>query len=342
MSSFPNVKMSVNMGEMAGFCDQRCEQVAGEFARNFQERGEVGASVCITLDGETVVDLWGGMAHPDTQTPWGEDTVTLVWSATKGATALCAHMLASRGELDLDAPVTRYWPEFGQAGKEGMPVRMLLNHQAGLAALRQPLPPGAFWDWDLMGRMLEKEEPSWNPGLMHGYHALTFGWLVGEVVRRVSGKSLGTFFREEVAEPLGLDFWIGLPEEHRTRVSLIISADPPSPGEPLSPIYAALADPASLQTLVIFNTAGYMIPGPDGVFGYNLPAAHAAEIGAAGGITNARGLAGDYGPLVNRGRFFSVMLVEQDDLSRRQMVSSTIGLHITSSAARTFIPLCSL
>jgi Beta-lactamase len=126
MSSFPNVKMSVNTGEIAGFCDPRFEQVAGEFARNFQERGE----------------------------------------------------------LDLDAPVTRYWPEFGQAGKEGMPVRMLLNHQAGLAALRQPLPPGAFWDWDLMVTILEKEEPWWTPGSMHGYHGLTFGWLVGEVVRR--------------------------------------------------------------------------------------------------------------------------------------------------------------
>src|SRR5258708_305757 len=336
MSSFPNVKMSVNNGAIAGFCDPRFERVAGEFARNFQERGEVGASVCITLDGETVVDLWGGMAHPDTQTPWGEDTVTLVWSATKGATALCAHMLASRGELDLDAPVTRYWPEFGQAGKEGMPVRMLLNHQAGLAPLRQPLPPGPFCDCDLMVSMLQKEEPSWNPGLMHGYHALTFGWLVGEVVRRVSGKSLGTFFREEVAEPLGLDFWIGLPEEHRTRVSLIISADPPSPGEPLSPIYAALADPASLQTLVIFNTAGYMIPGPDGVFGYNLPAAHAAEIGATGGVIERLGLAGMYAPLANGGSLNGVRLVNRDILARMQSVSSASGLDITLQAPSRF------
>src|SRR5438876_7063261 len=169
-------------------------------------------------------------------------------------------MLVSRGLLDLEAPVTRYWTEFGQAGKESIPVKMLLNHQAGLPALRQPLPEKAFYDWDFMVKVLEKEEPFWKPGSMHGYHGFTLGWLVGEVVRRVSGKSLGTFFREEVADPLVLDFWIGLPEEHRTRVSLIISADPPSPGEPLSPIYAALADPASLQTVVIFNTGGYMIP----------------------------------------------------------------------------------
>src|SRR5258708_24404472 len=134
-----------------------------------------------------------------------------------------------------------------------IPVKMLLNHQSGLAALSEPLRPGAFYDWELMIKVLEKQAPFWTPGSMHGYHAFTFGWLVGEVVRRVSGKSLGTFFREEVAEPLGLDFWIGLPEEHRTRVSLIISADPPRPGEPLSPIYAALPDPSSLQRLVIFH-----------------------------------------------------------------------------------------
>ena len=336
MSSFPNVKMSVNTGEIAGFCDPRFERVAGEFARNFQERGEVGASVCITLDGETVVDLWGGMAHPDTQTPWGEDTVTLVWSATKGATALCAHMLASRGELDLDAPVTRYWPEFGQAGKEGMPVRMLLNHQAGLAALRQPLPPGAFWDWDLMVSMLEKEEPWWTPGSMHGYHGLTFGWLVGEVVRRVSGKSLGTFFREEVAEPLGLDFWIGLPEEHEGRVALIIPAPPPDPHGPISPMLAAMVDPASIQALLMFNTGGHMLPGPDGVFGYNLRDSRAAEIGAAGGITNARGLAGMYAPLANEGSLKGITLVNRDTLSRMAAVSSASALDAVILAPTRF------
>src|SRR3989475_2033545 len=170
---------------------------------------------------------------------------------------------------------------------------MLLNHQAGLPALRQPLPEKAFYDWDFMVKALEKEEPFWKPGSMHGYHGFTFGWLVGEVVRRVSGKSLGTFFREEVAEPLGLDFWIGLPEALENRVAPIIPADPPGPDEPLSPMMAAMAaDPTSLQTLVLFNTGGYMMPGPDGVFGFNTRAAHAAEFGSVGAMTNARGLAG--------------------------------------------------
>ena len=336
MPSFSKIKTSVKSGEVAGFCDPKFERVAEEFVRNFQQRGEVGASVCLSLEGETVVDLWGGSADPASNAPWVEDTVSIVWSSTKGATALCAHILASRGLLDLDAPVAHYWPEFGQAGKEAIPVKMLLNHQSGLPGVKEPLLDGAFFNWDGMVKALEKQEPMWQPGSMHGYHALTFGWLVGEVVRRVSGKSLGTFFREEVAEPLGLDFWIGLPEEHRTRVSLIISADPPSPGEPLSPIYAALADPASLQTLVIFNTAGYMIPGPDGVFGYNLPAAHAAEIGAAGGITNARGLAGMYAPLANGGSLNGVRLVNRDTLARMQSVSSASGLDITLQAPSRF------
>ena len=143
MTSLPKVQMSVANGEIAGFCDPRFERVAEAFARNFQDRNEVGASVCIKMGGEPVIDLWSGMAHPATQTPWEKDTLSLVWSATKGATALCAHILASRGLLDLDAPVARYWPEFGQAGKESIPVKMLLNHQAGLATLREPLPEKA-------------------------------------------------------------------------------------------------------------------------------------------------------------------------------------------------------
>jgi CubicO group peptidase (beta-lactamase class C family) len=278
MAKVSNVNASVNTGEVAGFCDPRFELVAQEFVRNFQERGEVGASVCVTLEGETVVDLWGGSANPTTNTPWREDTVSIVWSSTKGATALCAHILAVRGELDLDAPVVHYWPEFGQAGKETIPVTMLLNHQSGVAAIRDPLPEGAFNDWELMTTMLAKQEPFWRPGTMHGYQAFTFGWLVGEIVRRVSGKSVGTFFREEVAEPLGIDFWIGLPEVHEPRVAPIIPADPPSMDGPISPFYAALAYPTSLQTLAFFNSGGYMLPNADGVFGFNQRADPAARM----------------------------------------------------------------
>ena len=330
------VKTSVTHGEINGSCESGFERVATEFERNFQERGEVGASVCVTIEGKKVVDLWGGMARPDSHQPWTENTLSIVWSCTKGATALCAHMLVSRGLLDLDKPVAHYWPEFAQAGKETIPVRMLLNHQSGLSAVREPLPAGAFYDWDGMVTALAKQEPFWKPGSMHGYQAQTFGWLVGEVVRRVSGKSLGTFFREEVAQPLGIDFWIGLPETLEQRVAPMISADPLDPSKPISSFYAALADQASLQGLVIFNTGGHMMPGPDGVFGYDSRAAHGAELGAIGGITNARGIAGMYAPLANGGSLNGVNLVNRESLARMSAVSSASALDVMLLAPTRF------
>jgi CubicO group peptidase (beta-lactamase class C family) len=303
--------------EIHGTCDPKFQLVRQEFERNFRERGEVGASVCITLRGDTVVDLWGGKARVDRETPWTEETVSIVFSSTKGATALCAHVLASRGRLDLDAPVATYWPEFAQAGKARLPVKMLLNHQAGLPAVRAPLPQGAYADWEVMVNALAKEEPFWEPGTRNGYHALTMGWLVGEVVRRVSGKSLGTFFREEVAKPLGLDFWIGLPEDKESRVAPMIAAEP----DPHSLFFQEVAKPGSLQSLVLLNSGGYMGAKPE----YDLRAAHAAEIGAAGGITNARGLAGMYAPLACGGKLRGVELVSPDILARMSRVSSATG-----------------
>ncbi|MBN6056238.1 beta-lactamase family protein, partial [Nonomuraea sp. RK-328] len=272
-----------------GTCDPRFSQVAEEFERNIELRGEVGASVCVIVDGEVVADLWGGEAAPGV--PWLYDTIGHIWSCTKGATALCAHLLAARGELDLGAPVARYWPEYGANGKEGTLVRHLLAHQAGLPALREPLPPGAFYDWKLMAERLAGEAPFWEPGTRHGYHALTFGFLVGEVIRRVAGRSLGAFFREEVAGPLGLDFWLGLPEEQDARVAPTIPADPP----PVPPTFylKAFTEPESVPALLITNDGGYLTtPGePD------TRAARAAEHGSVGGVTNARGLAGMYRPL---------------------------------------------
>ncbi|NOT58129.1 MAG: beta-lactamase family protein [Deltaproteobacteria bacterium] len=303
--------------EVHGSCDPRFQQVRQEFERNFRERGEVGASVCVTVDGQTVVDLWGGFARPETQAPWTAETISIVFSSTKGATALCAHILASRGKLDLDAPVTTYWPEFGQAGKADIPVKMLLNHQAGLPAVRAPLPQGAYANWDLMVNALAKEEPFWEPGTRNGYHALTIGWLVGEVVRRVSGKSLGTFFQDEVAKPLGLDFWIGLPEDKEPRVAPMIAAAP----DTNSLLYKEMIKPGSLASLAILNSGGYMGAKPE----YDLRAAHAAEIGGAGGITNARGLAGMYAPLACGGTLKGVTLVNPDTLLRMGVVASATG-----------------
>ncbi|MGH8009875.1 MAG: serine hydrolase domain-containing protein, partial [Candidatus Binatia bacterium] len=303
--------------EVQGSCDPKFQSVRQEFERNFRERGEVGASVCVTVQGKTVVDLWGGVTRTDTQAPWTEETVSVVFSSTKGATALCAHILASRGQLDLDAPVAKYWPEFAQAGKAQIPFKMLLNHQAGLPAVRAPLPQGAYANWELMVNTLAKEEPFWEPGTRNGYHALTMGWLLGEVVRRVSGKSLGTFFQDEIAKPLGLDFWIGLPEDKEPRVAPMIAAQP----DPDNLFFREMANPGSLQSLVLLNSGGYMGAAPE----YDCRAAHAAEIGAAGGITNARGLAGMYAPLACGGKLKGVELVSPDALARMAAVSSATG-----------------
>lgn len=307
-----------------GACEPRFAAVREEFERNFAERDEVGASVCVTIEGEVVADLWGGLADPSAGTTWDRDTLGLVWSCTKGATALCAHVLASRGELDLDAPVTDLWPEFAKNGKDGMPVRLLLNHQAGLAALREPIPDGAFADWDLVVDALAAQQPLWEPGTRSGYHALTFGHLVGEVVRRATGRTLGTVFREEIAEPLGLDFWIGLPEEHETRVAPTIAAEP-DPNAPLPSFYqAALTDPTSVASMVLMNAGGFLFPGAG-----DTRAAHAAEIPAVNGISNARGLAGMYRPLALGGSIDGVTLVDESQLLAMSAVSSATSVDAT-------------
>jgi CubicO group peptidase (beta-lactamase class C family) len=316
---------------VSGKCDPKFERVREEFERNFKEREEVGASVCVTLEGETVVDLWGGTACVDTGEPWKEDTVSVVFSATKGMTALCVHILASRGLLDIDAPVVKYWPEFGKAGKENITVKMLLNHQAGLPHVRRPLPQGAYYDWDIMVHALEEQEPFWEPGTRHGYEFVVFGWLVGEVVRRISGKSLGRFFQDQVAKPLGLDFWIGLPEEIEPRVSKIIMIDLQ---EMMDTLFGrAMADPNSIQSLCITNDGGALIV--DGVDARDF---HAAEIGGAGGITNARGLAGMYAPLACGGSLKGVDLVDRDTLARMSAVSSSTGQDMTLLIPIRFSP----
>src|SRR6266508_1238952 len=194
-----------------GRCDERFAEVADEFARNLAERGDLGASVCVTVGGETVVDLWGGWIDPARTSPWQSDTLAVMMSCTKGVTAVCAHLLAADGGLDIDRSVAAYWPEFATFGKDRVLVRHLLNHQAGLPALRDTLPPGAFYDWGGMTERLAAEAPFWPPGTRHGYHGLTYGWLVGEVVGRVAGESIGDFVAKELAAPLGLDLWLGLP-----------------------------------------------------------------------------------------------------------------------------------
>ena len=171
----------------AGKTDAKFLSVEDAFRENFDRFGEVGASLAVVVEGETVVDIWGGFADPARTRPWEQDTIVNVWSTTKGIVAGCAHKLVEEGKIDLEAPVTKYWPEFAQNGKDRLPVKYLLSHQAGLAAISEPLPPGSAYNWDVMTDALAKQKPWWEPGTKTGYHALTYGWLVGEVIRRVSG-----------------------------------------------------------------------------------------------------------------------------------------------------------
>ena len=201
--------------------------VADAFRANFEgSPGEVGAACCVYVDGRPVVDLRGGRADREANRPWDTDTIVAVASTTKGAAAICAHLLVQRGDLDLDAPVVTYWPEFGAAGKERLPVRWLLSHQAGLPLVDGPLTFEQACAGHPVIRALEAQKPEWEPGTEHVYHSVTFGFLVGELVRRITGKSLGRFFADEVAAPLGLSAWIGLPEEHEGRVARLEYAAP--------------------------------------------------------------------------------------------------------------------
>jgi CubicO group peptidase (beta-lactamase class C family) len=233
------------MAAVNGICDDRFTMVRDAFASNIDQGLEVGASVAVTLDGEVVVDLWGGHTDDDRTTPWGEDTITNVWSTTKTMTALCALILADRGEIDLHAPVARYWPEFAAAGKEGVEVRHLLGHTAGLPGWEEPVTSEVLYDWERATSLLAAQEPWWEPGTASGYHAVTQGYLVGEVVRRVAGESLGTFFAKEVAGPLDADFHIGLAPEHDHRVARVVPpADPSLTGGASAGMTArALANP---------------------------------------------------------------------------------------------------
>ena len=306
----PRLRRNINGSRIEGFYKGGWRRLAEAFVRNFFERDELGASLCVRVRGDVKVDLWGGAFGEKDERPWKEDTVTTVFSCTKGATALCAHILADRGKLELNAPVAEYWPEFARNGKDRATVAMMLNHSVGVPGFREPLKDKAFADWDYMVRRLEAEESFWDPGTRNGYHSLTFGWTVGELVRRASGKSLGAFFADEVAKPLNIDFWIGLPDkiEHRTAA---VHPYTPSPGEEL-PEFANVAalSPDSIPARAIMNSGGYLDlreassddEGLRDLYAPNSRWAHAAEIGASGGVTNARGLAGLYDPLANKGR----------------------------------------
>ncbi|HKD67315.1 MAG TPA: serine hydrolase domain-containing protein [Candidatus Binataceae bacterium] len=301
--------MSENV-PIEGTCQPRFQSVRKAFAENFASRGEVGAAAAVTLDGKPVVDLWGGFADVAKTTAWTRDTLVNVFSTTKGLTAMCAHRLVEQRKLDLDAPVAKYWPEFAQAGKQNLPVRYLLSHRAGLPAIRKPLPTKALFSWETMTAALAEQDPWWEPGTRHGYHALTFGWLVGEVVRRISGKSLGTYFRDEIAAPLGLDCHIGLDQKHDARVASIIPAPLPAPGEP-NPFLEMMKDPESVAAKTMMNPPDLIAPRT-----VNSREWRGAEIPAANGHTTARALARVYGALSRGGEVDGVRILTPPSIER--------------------------
>jgi CubicO group peptidase (beta-lactamase class C family) len=283
------------------------EGVRAAFEENFRQHGDKGASVGVYVGGEQKVDLWGGVADVATGSAWQQDTVAIMYSVTKGATAALAWLLAQRGDLDFDAPVVKYWPEFAAGGKASMPVRYLFTHQAGLPYLDQQLSREEVLDGTRITEVLEQQTPLWPPGTAHGYHAVTFGWLAAALIAKVTGRRLGQVFADEIANPLGLDFHIGLPAAEAGRVAQLVDIPPPDPAA-----FAAITDPTALETVLALRAAmldpastftralstNGVLPAFDAKV-WNDPAIYRAEIPAANGISNGRSLARMYAATVS-------------------------------------------
>ena len=288
---------------MLGICHEDFLEVQRIFNHNFSKYEEIGSSLCVIVDGEIVVDIWAGHKNKNKTEEWSKDTLSIAFSSTKAALALCAHMLIERGQLNLKEKVTKYWPEYGKNGKEETTVEMILNHSAGIPALKTKVKEGGFLDWGYMVQLLENETPFWEPGKETGYHMMTTGWLIGELIDRVSGKSLGDFFNNELAKPYGLDYWIGLPETEDDRVAEIIPFVPSPNDKPSDFATVFRNDQKSMQRLSLTNTGGY---------DYNTKGTYRAQLGAIGGITDARSLAKLLTPLaVNRGDLLSQETIEK-------------------------------
>jgi CubicO group peptidase (beta-lactamase class C family) len=288
-----------------GYVIEGFEGVAEAFERNFVEQREIGAAFAAYVDGTPVVDLWGGVADRRKHVPWREDTLVGVFSGTKGFVAVCLLLLLERGQLALDEPVCRYWPEFGAAGKEGILVRDLVSHRAGLAGLLTPVTVEEATDDQRMARLLAAQAPIWAPEGEPRYHAITFGWLCGELVRRVTGRSIGRFFQEEIAAPLGLEAWIGLPRQHERRVAVLERGE---------------AFPREGTTADVDKSAWSVSSNPPRFSGKelagNLRRWRAAEIPATNGITTARSLARLYGCLARGGELYGVRLLASETIER--------------------------
>jgi CubicO group peptidase (beta-lactamase class C family) len=272
--------MSDHPTPLGGMCSARFEPLRELFAAKLESGEDLGASLVFNIDGEVVVDLWGGWADEARTVPWAEDTITNVFSTTKCMTSLAALVLVDRGELDLDATVAKYWPEFAANGKAGIKVRQLLSHTSGVSGWEQPITLEDLYDWDKSTALLAAQAPWWEPGTASGYHALNYGHLIGEVIRRITGRRLGEFFAAHIAGPLGADFHIGLPPSEFHRVASVVPPPPP----PAPPNDSPLLDPNSVAFKSMSNPA--MTPETTWTEGWRR-----ADIGAANGHGNARALA---------------------------------------------------
>ncbi|TPW99260.1 beta-lactamase family protein, partial [Schumannella luteola] len=316
--------------------DEVFAPLVDEFARRLDSEEELGASLAVVIDGEPVVDIWGGWADPEHSAPWSSDTIVNTWSCTKTVTALAALILVDRG-LDPDAPVARYWPEFAAAGKEGVLVRQLLGHTSGVSGWAEPVTPADILDVPQATALLAEQAPFWEPGTASGYHLLDYGHLVGELIRRVDGRELGTFVREELAEPLGADYWIGLPDSEFGRVSNVV---PPPPAQ--IDLGQVPPDHPAVRTL------GNPVLGAEYSW---TPQWRRAQLGGANGHGNARSLARIQSVLTNGGeldgrRFLSTTTIERVfeqqsdglDLVLFQPLRFGIGYALPHPAVTPYLP----
>jgi CubicO group peptidase (beta-lactamase class C family) len=290
------------VANIEGVCDQRFSGLKEALARNLDSGEDVGAAIALTIDGESVVDMWGGWVDVEHTAPWSRDTVTNVWSCSKTVTALAALMLVDRGLLDLDAPVAQYWPEFAAAGKDRIRVRQLLSHTSGVSGWDQPFTLENICDDEYATARLATQAPWWEPGTASGYHALNYGHLIGEVVRRIDGRTLGSFIDEEIAGPLDADFRLGLPKSEYGRVSNVI-APPPLPID----IAALGMDNIMVKT--------FTAPPADATGSWT-DGWRAAEIGAANGHSNARALARIQSVIACGGKVGDVRLLSEETIDK--------------------------
>jgi CubicO group peptidase (beta-lactamase class C family) len=284
------------MADVFGQCDSRFSAVRDIFADNLASGADLGASFALTINGEMVIDLWGGYLDEAQVEPWQEDTIVNVWSTTKTMSFLCVLLLADRGLLDFDDAVAQYWPEFAQNGKENVKIWHLMNHAAGLSGMDKIMTPDQMYDWEMMVSLLAAQAPWWPPGSATGYHAITQGYLLGELVRRITGKTMGTFFQEEIAIPLDADFFIGVPDSEFSRIGKLV------------PFEGGAAPSAEAGTIAARTFSSPFAPAAHSW----TPGWRRAEIPAANGHGNARSVAKLQAPLACKGSAFGVKLFSQD------------------------------